>query len=332
MTPTGAGSRLSDRTERAEVHAANASVADALERVSDLYDAQNGDAFRVRAYRSAAATLRQLDADVMELWSRDGLPGLERLPHVGSRIARAIEQLLRTGRLPLLERLQGELKPERAFALVPGIGEALAHRLHEHLQIGTLEELEVAAHDERLEAVPGFGPRRIRAVREVIASLLRSRRFAPVRTGPALPSLRPTIAQVLEVDARYREGADRDTLPKIAPRRFNPERAPWLPILHVELDGMHYTALFSNTALAHKLGTIHDWVVIFHESSNREGQCTVVTERRGPLAGKRVVRGREAECERYYETSGAADRGRAAPNVLASPPSVSRPDPRAPSL
>ena len=125
----------------------NSRVADALDRVSDLYDAQNGDAFRVRAYRAAASTLRQLDTDVADLWRREGLPGLLELPNVGPGIARAIEQLVRTGRLMLLERLQGELGPERAFASVPGIGKALAHRIHDRLHISSLEELEVAAHD-----------------------------------------------------------------------------------------------------------------------------------------------------------------------------------------
>lgn len=289
--------------------AENQRIADALERVAELYDAQNGDAFRVRAYRSAAATLRELDADVAELWSREGLSGLQQLPHVGPQIARAIEQLLRSGRLALLERLQGELSPERAFASVPGIGKVLAQRVHEHLQIATLEELEAAAHDGRLQTVPGFGLRRTRAVREMLESVLRRRRFSPlhVHSAPARPH--PSVAQLLAVDVLYREGARQEVLPKIAPRRFNPERKQWLPILHLERDGLHYTVLFSNTALAHKLGTTHDWVVVFYENPQGEGQCTVVTERRGPLTGKRVVRGREAECEvfhRLHSATGAA--------------------------
>jgi hypothetical protein len=55
--------------------------------------------------------------------------------------------------------------------------------------------------------------------------------------------------------------------------------------------------LFSNTARAHDLGRTHDWVVIyFYDDDHRESQCTVVTETHGPMTGKRVVRGREAEC------------------------------------
>ena len=92
-------------------------------------------------------------------------------------------------------------------------------------------------------------------------------------------------------------------LPRISPRRFNPEGTAWLPVMHLEEEGWHFTALYSNTALAHQLGRIHDWVVIFfYDNHQREGQQTVVTETRGPLTGMRVVRGRESECRAYYES------------------------------
>lgn len=56
--------------------------------------------------------------------------------------------------------------------------------------------------------------------------------------------------------------------------------------------------MYSNTAHAHDLGKTHDWVVLYHHKDfEPEGQCTVVTETRGPMAGHRVVRGRETECE-----------------------------------
>ena len=66
-------------------------------------------------------------------------------------------------------------------------------------------------------------------------------------------------------------------------------------MLHTERAPWSFTALFSNTARAHELGTTGDWVVIYFERDGREGQCTVVTEHSGPAAGERVVRGREDE-------------------------------------
>ena len=44
-----------------------------------------------------------------------------------------------------------------------------------------------------------------------------------------------------------------------------------------------------------------DWVVVYYETDGLpEGQCTIVTETRGPIAGQRVVRGREQECWNYW--------------------------------
>jgi hypothetical protein len=90
-------------------------------------------------------------------------------------------------------------------------------------------------------------------------------------------------------------------LTRIAPRRFNPEGKAWLPIMHDEQDGWNLTALYSNTARAHELGATHDWVVIYYERDGSQSQATVVTPKSGPLQGKRVVRGREVACQRYYE-------------------------------
>jgi hypothetical protein len=74
-----------------------------------------------------------------------------------------------------------------------------------------------------------------------------------------------------------------------------------LPVLHVDRDGWSLTVLFSNTALAHELGRTNDWVVIyFGRDGGPEHQRTIVTETRGPLEGRRVVRGREAACRGHY--------------------------------
>lgn len=111
----------------------------------------------------------------------------------------------------------------------------------------------------------------------------------------------PGVEVLLDVDREYREKARAGLLPRIAPRRMNPEGKSWLPVLHTRFGPWHFTALFSNTIRAHELHRVYDWVVIFYsDPDDGDGQATVVTERRGALTGKRVVRGREPECARYY--------------------------------
>ena len=282
--------------------ARNPDVADALERVADLLEAQDENPYRVRAWRAGARSVLESEREMAAILHEQGLEGLDRLPGIGKSLAGAIAELVHTGRLRFLDRLEGEIAPEDLFTTVPGIGEELAARIHRELDVDTLEELELAAHDGRLEQLAGFGARRVRGVREALAGMLgrstrrRARRIRHEESQAAAPLPRPAVATLLAIDAEYRQRAEAGTLRMIAPRRFNPGGRAWLPVLHTERDGWSFTALYSNTARAHELGTTRDWVILYFERDGHEDQCTIVTERHGPLAGRRVVRGREAEC------------------------------------
>lgn len=277
---------------------ANALVADRLREAADLLEQQNANPFRVRAYRSAADTIATLDEDIEQLAEQGGVEALVALPQVGKGIAAAIVEILHTGRWTQVDRLRGVLDAEHLFQTVPGIGPELAQRIHDSLHVDTLEALEMAAHDGRLESVPGVGARRAASIRAALGSMLSRRRVHHAPQGDG-----PSVEQLLAVDAEYRRKAGAGELPTIAPKRFNPEGTSWLPILHSMRDGWHFTALYSNTARAHELGRTRDWVVVyFYDDHHREGQHTVVTETRGALIGRRVVRGLEAECRTFYES------------------------------
>jgi len=87
-------------------------------------------------------------------------------------------------------------------------------------------------------------------------------------------------------------------------------------VLHTARGARHYTALYSNTPRAHQMGATHDWVVLYYDGEGGERQCTVITSQVGRLKGLRIVRGREAECERFYR----ALRERAAVRTRATGP------------
>jgi DNA polymerase/3'-5' exonuclease PolX len=274
----------------------NQKVADKLREAADVLEQQGANPFRVGAYRRAAETVAHLDRDLRDIVAAKGIEGLTVLPGIGRGIAAAIDEILRSGRWSQLERLRGTLDPVKLFRTVPGIGPRLAERIHDSLHIDTLEALEIAAYDGRLETVTGVGPRRAAALRATLASML---------GRVSVPHTRhrddPSVEIILDVDREYRECAGRDQLPRIAPRRFNPTGEAWLPILHTTRGDRHFTVLCSNSARAHQLDRTRDWVIVyFYDDHHDEGQCTVVTETRGALVGKRVVRGRETDCRAYY--------------------------------
>jgi DNA polymerase (family X) len=292
------GSRLVDALNTVTPSALplNADIAARLEEVAQILARQNANPYRLAAYRTAARTLRSWPQPISEVVNQHGLEGLTRLPGIGERLARAIYQLVVTGRLPMLERLRGDADPVELLSSVPGIGAKTAQHIHERLGIDTLEELECAAHDGRLERL-GIGAKRLAGIRDALAGRLGR---AGQRPPPDLASP-PDIAELLDVDRQYLEQAAQGSLPRIAPRRFNPGHEAWLPVLHAHRGDREYTALFSNTARAHELARTRDWVVLYYDGAGAaERQCTVITAERGALRGKRIVRGREGECLEYY--------------------------------
>ena len=279
----------------------NNQIADKLRQASDILAAQGADPFRIAAYRRAAESLRGLETDLGTIAEKGGRKAIEAIPGVGASIGSAIAEMLTSGRWGFLDHLKGTASPETLFQSVPGIGPGLARRVCETIHVHTLEALEAAAHDGRLEQVRGFGRRRAAMVRAALAEML-----ARVRRSPLVSYEEPGVTLLLDVDREYRERAAAGELIKIAPKRFNPKGEVWLPLLHTVRDAWHFTALYSNTARAHQLGRVTDWVVIyFHKDNQAEGQRTVVTETRGEAAGRRIVRGREAECRRHYASMSA---------------------------
>jgi DNA polymerase (family X) len=279
----------------------NEEIAYILDRIADLLEAQDANPFRVMSYRDGAGVVRDTGDSIAEWVESGDEEKLKELPNIGQGLAGVIEEYVDTGRSGLLERLRAEVSPEQVLKQVPGIGDKLAARIATELDVRSLEELEQAAHDGRLEQVKGFGPEKVRDVRVSLAGLLTRAVGGRQARGQDDRGARPSVATLLGVDEEYRRKADAGELKRIAPRRFNPDNEAWLPIMNDEREGWEFTVLYSNTKRAHELDKTHDWVVIYYERDGREGQPTVVTDSDGALAGKRVVRGREVETKEHYE-------------------------------
>jgi DNA polymerase (family X) len=290
----------------------NGLLATLLERFAHLVEIQGGSPWRVRAFQEAAASMRALPVRVIDVMIEEGEAGVRSALGTGDPVVSAIREILTTGRLAMLERLEGEPGTEAVFGLVPGVGPTLAHRLHDELGLNSLEDLELAAIDGRLARLPGFGPRRIAHLKEELNAILSRAGRGRIVHGP--PEL-PEVGTVLSVDSEYLLKARAGELPCISPKRFNPTRAAWLPVLHTERGGWSFTGLFSNSARAHARDMTRDWVVLYFEKKGRESRCTVVTEIHGGLQNRRVIRGREAECHAWYRPSPSPSSGVPAPQL-----------------
>ena len=147
----------------------NAEIAATFDHVADLLEYQGSNVFRVRAYRNAARTIGSM-VDSIATLRRDPARALTNLEGIGADLAAKIETLLDTGRLPLLTDLEQEV-PAVIFELmrVPGLGPKKVRVLVDELGIDSLDALERACRDGRVQDVKGFGAKTQAAILENIA-------------------------------------------------------------------------------------------------------------------------------------------------------------------
>ncbi len=127
----------------------NLEVADLLDRLGDLVEANGDDRFKVIAYHRAATSIRNLEEDVEQLW-RDGK--LEEIKYIGSGIAKKVDEFLDTGKLRLLEDLQHKVPSGvPALSKIQGVGPRTAYKLSHDFGITSVGELKKGIEEGRLD-------------------------------------------------------------------------------------------------------------------------------------------------------------------------------------
>ncbi|ART63494.1 DNA polymerase/3'-5' exonuclease PolX [Kushneria marisflavi] len=134
----------------------NADIARTLNRLANMLDIEGANAFRVRAYRSAAQTIESHPRALQEMVALD--EPLTELAGIGQDLAKKITELINTGRLTVLEEAEKRLPPGLLQLMrVSQLGPRRVRQLHEALGIDNLEALKKAALEGRIRALEGFG-------------------------------------------------------------------------------------------------------------------------------------------------------------------------------
>jgi len=115
--------------------------------------------YKPRAYRRAAENVREYPRAIEDL-AAEGADAVREIDGVGDAIASKVVEYVETGSIEELEDLREELPVEMAaLTSVEGVGPKTVGKLYEALGVTTLDELEAAARDERIRTVSGFGPK-----------------------------------------------------------------------------------------------------------------------------------------------------------------------------
>lgn len=193
----------------------NEEIAEILDNVADLLETQDANPYRVRAYRRAVRTILDTESNLAEVADSPKWKRIDNLLHIGESIAESIKEVVNTGRLRLLERLESQVSPEDLFTNVPGIGDELAKCIHTKRNLDTLEGLELAAHH-------GIQADRVNTVSSCPKVITPVRLFLQVRKPFEHPDRCPTFQRPQQSRHRYLRWYHRNKIDVIS--------------LHIQLD------------------------------------------------------------------------------------------------
>jgi DNA polymerase (family X) len=171
----------------------NADVAEQLDLLADILELEGEAAYRLLAYRRAAALVREQSGAVAEL----ALEGKAKdLPGIGKTIEGKIVEIVNEGEIRALTKHKALVPPEVVeFTRLPGLGPKTARKIWQELGVTTLADLKAAAKAERLRMLPGIGAK----LEERIVKELSGRRKAPQEVRPLLGQGLPAVQAVVAV-------------------------------------------------------------------------------------------------------------------------------------
>ncbi|MCK4596594.1 DNA polymerase III, partial [bacterium] len=170
----------------------NKEIAELFERMADILQLKEENAFKINAYRKASRIIRDLSQNIEQL-SQAGT--LRDIPGVGEGIAKKIREYLETGRISKYEQIRQSL-PEGLLEMmtIPGMGPKTVVLVHKALGISSVAQLEKGVKQGRLRDLPGMGSKKEENILRGIALLRQSAKRIPL--GVAIPIVDEIVEQI----------------------------------------------------------------------------------------------------------------------------------------
>jgi DNA polymerase/3'-5' exonuclease PolX len=148
----------------------NRQIAEVFSTIADMLAVQNGNPYRIQAYRNAVRGVLDLPEPAADILARgEALP----VAGLGERLRTRINELVDSGSMTINNGYYTQALPEgvRALMNLEHIGPYTAIRLYDELGIDSVEKLWRAAQQQNIRHLAGFGIRseaRLKAAAEQV--------------------------------------------------------------------------------------------------------------------------------------------------------------------
>ncbi|MCL4453241.1 helix-hairpin-helix domain-containing protein [Ferroplasma sp.] len=127
---------------------------------NEMYYMLNADEkarFEALAYQRAARSIESMQDDISEIYEKNGINGLMKIPGIGKGLAEHIEEYLTTEKIEKYEELKKKFPVDfNEFSGIEGFGPKKAMTLYEKLGIKNISDLKKAAEEHKIRDIPGF--------------------------------------------------------------------------------------------------------------------------------------------------------------------------------
>jgi DNA polymerase (family X) len=142
----------------------NADIAKTFRKIGFMIEIGGNDinaTFRARAYKRTSDVIASLSANLEEIYRKEGIEGLQKIPSIGKAIALKIEECIMTGKIKYFEVLKATTPINiDDFYSLESISPKTLKVLYDKLKIKDLSDLEKAASEGKLRNIPGFSQKK----------------------------------------------------------------------------------------------------------------------------------------------------------------------------
>lgn len=147
----------------------NNDIAETLEKMANLLEIKGENQYRIRAYRGAAQTIRNLSGSVSDMGDDEDLSDL---PNIGKDLAGKIRKIVRTGTFPDLKKLEKQVPPGLNRIMdISGLGGKKVKKIYDELKIKSIDDLKKAAENGKIREISGFGEKTEESIKEGIETI-----------------------------------------------------------------------------------------------------------------------------------------------------------------
>lgn len=178
----------------------NKEIADIFSEMAQIIEMDESDPtarFKFRAYQKAALTISTLQEDVKDVYEKDGIPGLRKLPGIGEALAEKIVEFIKTGKVKRYDELKKEFPIDfKNLTRINGLGPKKAVKLYKELGVRNIEELKKALDKHKIAGLEGFGQKSEEILAKGILNLEKQK--GRILLGEGLPAAEAIVQKLKE--------------------------------------------------------------------------------------------------------------------------------------